>query len=1336
MNTSRTQADSFWDFYTDLATSIGWTSIHFLWQGLLIAAATMLLLRTLRRHSATVHYAVACGGLLVMALAPVVTFCAINGRASLPISNRVIAVSTEGAAIAQHTAMSAAKQKPLAAESTFEKFRTPSSAPPINSSWTLHLLTSTKTKLESLAPWVGLLWFVGVVLAASRLLSGWAMLNRLRFESTKAQFPQLAACMASLKKQFGLVDDVVVGVSRKIANPLVIGWFQPLILLPVNISEELSLLQIRAVLAHELAHVRRGDFAVNVLQCVIETLLFFHPCVWWASAKVRHERENCCDDLAAKIVGSRRSYAEALLVLEQSRLRHGQLALNAEGGNLAERIRRLTRPSTRTNQRSSFAPAMLGLCVLLVLLPGVVAIASTAMQEQESEKDPMILNRDIAVTVVDSEGKPIPEVKIHAGVWSGDGTIADVVFPPNRNYITDESGQTNVELPHNYYIVRLWITGDGYVPMFAAWEEHEILDGKTPPRTLSVTMLRGSVGGGFVLDARGKPVAGAKVSLRGGGVEIKGPTRFMGIYGVVETDKEGKWSFDNLLPDVKATFSAEVEHTDYLPRKSVAVDRDTLIAKSAKIALSSGIEVTGKVTDINGNVVDDGLVVLGDDPYLESGSQEIEIDDNGQFRTLPQVPSKKRVTVVAKGYAPTSKMVDIAVDMPPVNFELKPGRKLRIKVTDENDIPIPGAYASLRRWRNSRCLYSQIHPNVKPTGIPYKANDEGIFEWDWAPADDVVWSISMRGYLSSDETPLAAGDHVHVIRLKKKPSLRGSIRYADTGKPARFTKVTPIIEHRAGMPGNRRDSDAVVADAQGEFVFQLSRSNLTYRLEFSKEGYRPFISQAFDTEKFPETMEISLEKSNPSTGSVVDFGGMPVAGAEVFLVDKFNSLRLNNYRVNFRVPDATTDSNGKFEFEALVDPTTLVVLHKEGFAERKLSKTELAKGEGPRIEIDRWASIKGTVTIGGQPVSDTSISHGPLAHFPTVVNQIHSRSSSTTDSNGDFHFSKVGSHPASLTIVKRGAYGKSTHCRINVPFNPQPGEASTVNLNFDYPFQTVLRNTELFEHVRTDGANCAFTKTANWEELLPADFNASNPHRGNYSDTLDFARQNQDWKTYFILSNATESTSGFIKDDGSVEAFLSGPGTYQFAASFQGRPLSSLADVTICSVLSYHGTLDVKDGIHELPSIDVPFEPPVSIGEPAPNAELGVGEEERLSLADLRGKVVLLDFWNGTSKQIPASNAAIESLKSSVQNDDPLAILSLHCFPSSMDKLIRKFPPELSRYVKTFSVDPEMHDSVCPKFGAWAVPLAVVIDQKGIVRFTGSHDRAVEIVSALLDTQN
>jgi uncharacterized protein (TIGR03435 family) len=154
-------------------------------------------------------------------------------------------------------------------------------------------------------------------------------------------------------------------VSALVQVPTVVGWLRPVVLVPVGALGGLPAEHLEALLLHELAHIRRHDYLINILQSVAESLLFYHPAVWWVSGHIREERELCCDDLAVSINGDALTYARALAQLEAYRPAHLSAAIAANGGSLADRIARLlghSRPAVRTG----LGPGVVTVAILLV----------------------------------------------------------------------------------------------------------------------------------------------------------------------------------------------------------------------------------------------------------------------------------------------------------------------------------------------------------------------------------------------------------------------------------------------------------------------------------------------------------------------------------------------------------------------------------------------------------------------------------------------------------------------------------------------------------------------------------------------------------------------------------------------------------------------------------------------------------------------------------------------------------------------------------------------------------------------------------------------------------
>ena len=170
-----------------------------------------------------------------------------------------------------------------------------------------------------------------------------------------------------LRQSFRIVQSTLVPA------PVVVGWIKPLILLPVGVISGLSEAQLQAVIAHELAHVRRHDYLVNILQTVIEAAFFYHPAVWWLSGRIRAERELCCDDIAIGALESRSNYGRALLAVAELKGNQGLLALGVTDGSLLHRVKRLF--GSTTVERSPLATALSVSVLVVSVTAGVAALA-------------------------------------------------------------------------------------------------------------------------------------------------------------------------------------------------------------------------------------------------------------------------------------------------------------------------------------------------------------------------------------------------------------------------------------------------------------------------------------------------------------------------------------------------------------------------------------------------------------------------------------------------------------------------------------------------------------------------------------------------------------------------------------------------------------------------------------------------------------------------------------------------------------------------------------------------------------------------------------------------
>ncbi|UCE04217.1 MAG: M56 family metallopeptidase [Candidatus Latescibacterota bacterium] len=249
-------------------------------------------------------------------------------------------------------------------------------------------LRAAEGVLESQLPRLVAIWIAGVLLLCARLAGGWAQAQRLRGRGTRPAAAALQANAARLASRLGVRRAIRVLESTVAEVPTVVGWLRPVVLFPAGAIAGLPPQHLEALLAHELAHVRRHDYLVNLLQTLVETLLFYHPAVWWVSSRIRHEREHCADDLAVHACGDRVLVARALTAMEELRLSplHPGVAIAANGGSLVSRIQRLLgRTRGSGAPRGALGPTMLVATLLLGVGLQRAVDAGAAIESQRGE---------------------------------------------------------------------------------------------------------------------------------------------------------------------------------------------------------------------------------------------------------------------------------------------------------------------------------------------------------------------------------------------------------------------------------------------------------------------------------------------------------------------------------------------------------------------------------------------------------------------------------------------------------------------------------------------------------------------------------------------------------------------------------------------------------------------------------------------------------------------------------------------------------------------------------------------------------------------------------------
>lgn len=268
---------------------MGWTLVHSVWEGGVIALVLAVAFWATRSSAASLRYAIGMIGLVLMVVLPVATAARMD-RQSPVVQNAATApvTPTEILSLSDPGPTPNSEASPALA----------SVEPAVTSPVTVDPRTWILSALEPALPWMVAAWLIGLVVLSVRMIGGVARTRRIVREGTAPASEAVRLLVARISQILGVRRAVRALEGTRLTVPVVVGWIRPVIVLPVSLVSGLTPSQLEMLLAHEIAHIRRYDYLANLLQTVVETLLFFHPAAWWLSDRIREERENCCDDIA------------------------------------------------------------------------------------------------------------------------------------------------------------------------------------------------------------------------------------------------------------------------------------------------------------------------------------------------------------------------------------------------------------------------------------------------------------------------------------------------------------------------------------------------------------------------------------------------------------------------------------------------------------------------------------------------------------------------------------------------------------------------------------------------------------------------------------------------------------------------------------------------------------------------------------------------------------------------------------------------------------------------------------------------------------------------------
>ena len=612
-----------------------------------------------------------------------------------------------------------------------------------------HALAWARSAIEPRLSLLVALWVVGVVVCSLRPVWGLWTQWRLRRVGLLPVPEAVQRTLSELARRMGLARVVRIAESTLVRVPMVVGYLRPMILLPASVLMGLAPSQLEALLAHELAHVRRHDWLANALQVLAETLFFFHPAVWWLSKRIRDERELCCDDIALSLINDKAVFARTLLILEELRqatpLAAG-ISMAATGGNLADRVRRLL-PANHVAERASRGWLTGAMLLLALGLVGGLSVFAVPRDEKPNAQQ---------TEFADKADEPPKEASPTGDVGNAANAIEQEAAAEGEVGVKGGS-ESPMKSPSN-----VENTGGPKPPSVA--QESKRADKKIEATDARKRTVR-------VVDDQKQPIEGAKVryQFQNGRTIFASLSMFTG-WGP-KTDKKGEFSeeipegADRVIITVKADGFGEF-------------NEDQPASGSSVVAMKPGRVIRVRAVDADQKILKQAVPLLAEHRVW---GREFEPQKDGTFKS-PSVSLKRKLMRVAAaqddGPMLFSELIDVATAKPSedgvLQLTLKPGTRIEGKLDDSVPRPINEGYVEL-------CL------------VEAEDHKFGSGAWRW---NDFT-PVKPDGTFVFESVPGGGHAQIHVLvdgDISKKPTVESLKEYMREHKLAEETAIAQQLD--------------------------------------------------------------------------------------------------------------------------------------------------------------------------------------------------------------------------------------------------------------------------------------------------------------------------------------------------------------------------------------------------------------------------------------------------------------------------------------------------------------------------------------------------------------
>jgi beta-lactamase regulating signal transducer with metallopeptidase domain/protocatechuate 3,4-dioxygenase beta subunit len=933
-----------------IVQALGWTLIHSMWEIALIGGLLFAANIFVRNGKAKVKYGLALVAMTACLLVPASTYLALSANPTTHPAVTAVAESPKGNPAVVETALQ--KFAPAASEIAEDPSR-------------------VERKIDPYLPKLVALWLLGLLVMTCRLAGGVVAVERFKRRASTVVDPQWIDRTAALAERLGVRRKISLRLVPDLDSPSVVGVLKAVILIPASVVTKLSPSQIEALLAHEIAHVKRHDYLVNLVQSVVETVLFYHPAVWWISSRVRAEREHCCDDLAIEATGDRATYAHALVSLEHLRA-NPRLAIAATSGSLVQRIRRIVAvPQTGPARGSAWMAAM-----LVVLVTSGVAKSLAARPADASTVQGIVLT---------PSGLPAAGVTLFVDKID----LRDPVSSRQKFELKSNSqGRFHFGLaPREIYGLCAYQKGVG----LACARESKGGD-------LKIQLARGETKHLRIIDTKGRPVPGIRVEpamISGKSFAYETAPELEAELSA-DTDSNGRVNLADLPVEGYIDYETQDENFKLDSKESWPRNNDPKAPQTYRL-IPAG-ELTGTVS-FQGIPVRSALVSARVD--WQHGSMGGMTDDNGTFH-LKRVPAGSE-TISVEAIPNRRKEMRTGADETPwickptnvtiktgiantINFHATPGAELSGTVVDPKGRHLQSGYVSILRSIDPQDTVNSLQ--ILP---------DGTFSL-WLKPGKYFIAVSDHPYGHYTPVTVAKGEKKAVKIVTERALVTLEVSVVDEkGHPVDGAQGQVFDPTQKSGPGGQ---------------FFLVQGGRAEHLEVPENALPYIYGNASKGNLFSDTHVLQKNgrmvlvlRPSPLTsfeGKITDSSGAPLPNAIVTLGFSGRTPFVGDLQ-QMGPWHKSTESDGRFEFVGIHPKATPILMIKaKGFADYQTPVLKMKLGSTLRlapIRLKKSSWVVGRVVDQyGAPVAGAEVSVRAMK-----VSDFFSK----TDANGRFKVSDI-----------------------------------------------------------------------------------------------------------------------------------------------------------------------------------------------------------------------------------------------------------------------------------------------------------------------------------------